>query len=316
MRLTGYDRGDRGFGIRDLVVALPSVGCTNRTVELLARAEPRIHPITHQHGCAQLGDDMGVTAEVLARVCANPNVRAAVIVGLGCETNQSDRLLERARSYGARVERAVLQELGGVSATVAGVRALAAPILEEEPVHRPMRPDQVTIGVIRDAESGAAGAELAPAVEAGLAERGFGVLDPGEPAAEPARTRGRSESDRIALVPRAWAGSGSPLAIAGMPLLVANRTEQLTVLAARGAQLCIFITGRANPIGSPVTPTLKVGVDPRQQPLVGGILDLIAGGDDAARVVEAARAVASGEPVVAEAAGQRDFGIPRLLPTM
>ena len=316
--LTGFEHGARGVGVRDLVVVLPSVGCTNRTVELLAREEPRVRVITHQHGCGQLGDDLSVTADLLAHVCAHPNVRAALIVGLGCESLQSDRLLDRALSLGANVERTVLQDNGGNEATVAAGRAALAPMLARESARVVVPASAIKVGVIADDASGSL---LAAAVSAELRAAGIEVVEAGAVDADPVPSSSQPVRSLVG-VPRAWEGRKALQPLEVLPLALSSRNEQITALAARGAHACVFITGRANPIGSPVMPTLKVGIGTRYAPLVGGVIDLLV--DLETTALEAsARDVAKalldaldGREVAAERAGQRDFGIPRIAPTM
>jgi altronate dehydratase len=99
-----------------------------------------------------------------------------------------------------------------------------------------------------------------------------------------------------------------------------NPAEALALLAARGAQVCVYVTGRATPVGSPVMPTLKVGVDAALRDLDILDLDVSACAEDpaaaAAMLLPAILAVANGGETAAERWGQRDFGIPRVAPSM
>jgi len=58
-------------------------------------------------GNSQLGDDLAHTRSLLASLAAHPNAGGVLIVGLGCESNQLDKLLpEIGRSDAARRLRA------------------------------------------------------------------------------------------------------------------------------------------------------------------------------------------------------------------
>ena len=53
-----------------------------------------VHAFVHPFGCSQLGDDLGGTRAILAALACHPNAAGVLIVGLGCESNQLDALLE------------------------------------------------------------------------------------------------------------------------------------------------------------------------------------------------------------------------------
>lgn len=85
-------------------------------------------------------------------------------------------------------------------------------------------------------------------------------------------------------------------------------TESLTGLVAGGAQICIFSTGRGNPIGHPCCPVVKVSSNSRIFNAMPGDMDINAGeilegktlqevGSD---VIEFIKAVANGEQTAAE----------------
>ena len=98
----GYLRDDGRAATRNEVWILPTVGCVAATAEHVARAANSrhagridgIHAFTHPHGCSQLGDDLAGTRAVLAGLAANPNAAGVLLLGLGCESNQLDALME------------------------------------------------------------------------------------------------------------------------------------------------------------------------------------------------------------------------------
>src|SRR3546814_19178424 len=53
-----------------------------------------VHAFTHPFGCSQLGDDLDGTRAILAALASHPNAGGVLLVGLGCESNQIDRLIE------------------------------------------------------------------------------------------------------------------------------------------------------------------------------------------------------------------------------
>lgn len=100
----GYRRASGRVGTRNEIWILPTVGCVARTAERIARLGGErfkgqvdgIHAFTHPFGCSQLGDDLSRTRQILAALAAHPNAGGVLIVGLGCENNQLDKLLAAA----------------------------------------------------------------------------------------------------------------------------------------------------------------------------------------------------------------------------
>lgn len=110
--IRGYRRGDGSYGVRNHVIVLSCVSCANSIVEQLAAADRDVVPITHQHGCTHLGDDREQVLRTLAGTCANANVGAALLVGLGCESTGAADVAERVPTEGRMVRTLVIQDLG------------------------------------------------------------------------------------------------------------------------------------------------------------------------------------------------------------
>lgn len=98
----GYIRENGEAGIRNELWIINTVGCINKTCELLARqghAElagivDGVHHFAHPYGCSQLGDDLKHTQRLLASLVHHPNAGGVLVVGLGCENNQIDAFRE------------------------------------------------------------------------------------------------------------------------------------------------------------------------------------------------------------------------------
>jgi len=96
--------------------------------------------------------------------------------------------------------------------------------------------------------------------------------------------------------------------------------EQLTGVAAGGAQIVVFTTGRGTPTGSPIVPTIKLSTNSAIARQLVGTIDF-----DASRALDEGMepladellavllAVASGQRTVAEEARQWDFALPPMV---
>ncbi len=91
----GYMREDGSVGIRNEIWIVNTVGCVNKTSELLAKeANIRfagwtdgIFAFPHPYGCSQMGDDHVTTQKILADMVKHPNAAGVLVLGLGCENN-------------------------------------------------------------------------------------------------------------------------------------------------------------------------------------------------------------------------------------
>jgi len=131
LEFVGYPRKLGPAGIRNHLLILSTVICANRATELIGHAVPEAVVLQHPFGCSQIGNDAEQTFRTLAGFATNPNVGAVLVIGLGCETTQSERLAESITASGKPVELVKIQSLGGQDETVRlGIR-LAHQMSEE-----------------------------------------------------------------------------------------------------------------------------------------------------------------------------------------
>ena len=81
-RLTGYRRPDGRAGIRNHVLIIPVDDLSNAVVESVAKAIPGALPLPHPYGRLQFGADLDLTFRTLIGTGANPNVAAAIVIGI------------------------------------------------------------------------------------------------------------------------------------------------------------------------------------------------------------------------------------------
>lgn len=381
----GYRRADGTVGIRNQLVVIPSVICANTVAERVAALIPGAVAIPHPHGCAQVGDDVTLTEQVLAGAAANPNVGAALIIGLGCETCQATDVAELARALapGRPMHSFYIQDAGGsIKAISQGVEAgkqllgqIAAQQREAVALSELVlatkcgdldattrQASNATSGVAADllldsggtvllAETpdlvGAADALAGRARDTRIAGRLRELLNKPQPAgAEEARASRHDSGPRsvntagdvreIGLGCVSKAGSGpieDVLAFAQRPskrgLSVmdtpSHDTVAVSAMAAAGAQLCLFTTGRGSPVGNAIVPVIKICGDAEMSRRMADNIDFstvaITEGQTTRDALGPALFqtlvdVCSGRLTNAEIIGHQEFAIHRIGPTV
>jgi altronate hydrolase len=133
----GIVRDDGRVATRNYIGILTSVNCSATVARAVADHFRRdIHPevladypnvdgvvaLTHGAGCAvdPGGEALGLLRRTLAGYAVHPNFAAVLIIGLGCETNQIESLLEtQGLEVSAQLRTFTIQGIGGTSKTIA-----------------------------------------------------------------------------------------------------------------------------------------------------------------------------------------------------
>lgn len=118
MKFKGYRRPDGQVGTRNYIGVIPTVFCANRVAELIASQVEGAVCMTHPLGCAQVGEDLELTARTLIAMGNHPNLAAVLIVGLGCERFTSAEFLESLVPSGKPAEAIVIQHEGDSLKTI------------------------------------------------------------------------------------------------------------------------------------------------------------------------------------------------------
>jgi altronate hydrolase len=379
-RFSGYRRADGRVGTRNEIWILPTVGCVSRTAERIASiaharhsaAVDGVHAFTHPFGCSQLGDDLSGTRSVLAALACNPNAGGVLIIGLGCESNQLDELLnEIPEALRGRVRTLMAQ--AEEDETEAGLSLVDELVRQAEQVRRePVPLSELVVGLkcggsdgfsgltanplvgrISDVVVGSGGATVLTEIpEIFGAERMLMAraddsevfdalvtvvndfkryfLEHGEPVSEnpsPGNIAGgitTLEEKSLGAVQKGGHAAvadvlryGERIRRKGLTLLEApgNDAVSSTALAAAGATMILFTTGRGTPLGFPV-PTVKIASNSalaaRKKNWIdfdgGKVLDqgLDSAGDE---LLASITRIASGEPTAAERNDEREIAI-------
>ncbi|WP_159981531.1 MULTISPECIES: UxaA family hydrolase [unclassified Novosphingobium] len=378
----GYVRPDGTVGTRNELWILPTVGCVGRLGERLAQRAgdapgvDGVHAFNHPFGCSQLGADLDGTAAIIASLALNPNAGGVLLLGLGCESNQLDALLERIppeRRARLRILRAQSEgdEFAAGEALIAELMGLMAGDRREDVPLSKLRlgvkcggSDAMSgltanplIGLMADAVTQAGGAAILTEIpevfgaETLLLERAANqevfdklselvnafkryFLDHGEPVSEnpsPGNIAGgitTLEEKSLGAVQKGGLapindviGYGERISLSQSPggLTVlegpGNDAVSTTALAAAGATITLFSTGRGTPLGSPV-PTVKIASNHSLAERKPGWIDFDAAlvldigmETAAAALLDRIVAIASGEPARNESNDERAIGI-------
>ena len=115
----GYRRADGRVGVRNQVLVMPGVHCSELAAKKITQAVPGTTFLPNPSGCGQSHYDMQTALKVLSGLCANGNVYGVLVIGLGCE------FLREADYRAAILSKADLpfyylsiQEEGGIGRTV------------------------------------------------------------------------------------------------------------------------------------------------------------------------------------------------------
>jgi altronate hydrolase len=118
--MKGYLRSDGRKGIRNVLVVVYTVECAHHVAREIVRPfEGRDVHVIGFPGCYP----NDYARLMLERLCTHPNVGAALLVSLGCESMDKHRLAATIRQSGRPTEVLTIQAVGGTRATTEQGRA-------------------------------------------------------------------------------------------------------------------------------------------------------------------------------------------------
>lgn len=180
----GIVRADGRVATRNYIGILTSVNCSATVARAVADHFRRdIHPevlgdypnidgvvaLTHGAGCAvdPSGEALGLLRRTLAGYAVHPNFAAVLIIGLGCETNQIESLLEtQGLQASAQLRAFTIQGIGGTCKSIAaGIEQVQALLAEANQVQRqPVSARHLVVGLQCGGSDGYSGITANPAL--------------------------------------------------------------------------------------------------------------------------------------------------------
>lgn len=176
----GMVRADGQVGTRNYIGILATVSCSTSVAQLIANAVKKDHlakypcvdgilALGHGFGCAtdEAGEGFELLQRALAGYARNPNFGGILLVGLGCEANHLDCLLENTQlEVSPRLNTISIQNAGGTAKTIhRGIEAIEAMLPEVNQIERsPVSARHIVLGLECGGSDGHSGISANPAL--------------------------------------------------------------------------------------------------------------------------------------------------------
>lgn len=160
--LTGYPRSDGRKGVRNTLVVAYLVECAHHVAREIAWEfrDRDVHLIGFP-GCYP----NDYAQRMMEALCTHPNVGAALLISLGCESFNKNRLSKVVAESGRPVETLVIQRVGGTAKTVAAGRSFICETLPTLEAARrvSMGVEELVVGTVCGGSDGTSGITGNPA---------------------------------------------------------------------------------------------------------------------------------------------------------
>jgi len=120
LKLMGYRRENGRIGVRNHVVIIPVDDLSNAAAEGVAHLVRSTMAIPHPYGRLQFGEDLELTFRTLIGTGRNPNVAAAIVIGI--EPNWTERIVQGIAETGKPVEGFSIERSGDLKTVEAAAR--------------------------------------------------------------------------------------------------------------------------------------------------------------------------------------------------
>ena len=162
-KLSGYLRQDGSLGIRNIIVVVYLVECAHHVARRIAAEtdSASVHLIGFP-GC--FPNDYAL--KMMQRLCTHSNVGGALLVSLGCEGFNREKLSEFISISGRPVETLIIQENGGTRKTIAAGVSAVKRLLESSALapRAPMDLSDIVVGTVCGGSDGTSGITANPSV--------------------------------------------------------------------------------------------------------------------------------------------------------
>jgi (2R)-sulfolactate sulfo-lyase subunit beta len=127
-KILAYRRQNGRVGVRNHVIILPVDDISNACVEKIAAMIPGTLPLPHAYGRLQFGDDLDLFFRTMIGTGSNPNVAAAVVIGI--EPGWTQRIVDGIAKTGKPVEGFAIERRGDLQ-TAADAARVAQRFLQD-----------------------------------------------------------------------------------------------------------------------------------------------------------------------------------------
>jgi (2R)-sulfolactate sulfo-lyase subunit beta len=110
MELTGYRRENGRVGVRNYVAVIPVDDISNAAAEGVSYLIRDVMALPHPYGRLQFGEDLELTFRTLIGTGRNPNIAAAIVIGI--EPNWTKRVADGIAATGKPVEAFSIERAG------------------------------------------------------------------------------------------------------------------------------------------------------------------------------------------------------------
>lgn len=373
--IMGFKRADGSFGIRNQVVVISLVQCSNNAAQRISSA-CNVPATFVDAACGEFPDRFARTRRGFITTGTHPNTFGVVLLSLGCQQTDPEDVAAEIRKTGRPVVNISIQSEGGVTKAIQdGIEAVEE--LKRQAAAQKREPCPLSgliIGGYNGGSDWTSGLSANPVVgevidmhlsiggkaveicgrggyptTAGSYEIGMRLMDIGDFFNEDCTRRGGKGLSQVNPTPGNKAGGlttmteknlgsfktqghrrilgildcGDPVPGAGAwginQAQGANDAYASTTLAMSGCHICLFTTGRGNPIGNACMTTIKITgnqqtataladmIDYSAAPMLYGEMDLQQSGR---ALYDLMLRVANGEPTRAELLGDYSWTTP------
>ncbi len=127
-KVMAYRRENGRVGVRNHVIILPVDDISNACVEKVAAMVPGTLPLPHAYGRLQFGEDLDLHFRTMIGTGSNPNVAAAIVIGI--EPGWTQRIVDGIRKTGKPCEGFAIERRGDLQ-TAADAARVAQKFLQD-----------------------------------------------------------------------------------------------------------------------------------------------------------------------------------------